>query len=767
MKSILTSALALTMLLLIFPSAAAQTADDPKPQTPQQTSEDAKAEEAKTETPIPSFFSETTVTATGSKRDVFEVATPVTIVPKEKIERKAPQNAADLLREEPGVDVSGVGPNQMRPVIRAQRGLRVLFLENGLRLNNPRRQTDFGEISGLVDLGSVQTMEVVRGPASVLYGSDAIGGVLNLISRDPVTTPFAGALDLSWADAGDRRRSGAWVSGAMGAFSWQVGASKREADDYEAPSGDFGEIRLPHSTHVLDSGVDDDTLWGSLGWSINERNLLRFRMNRYDAGPTGFGYIPGEEYGVQEEAKVRILYPEQQFDRYTLSYFGNSDTNVLASSTNVQVYYQRNKRRLNNDIDINIGPIAPGFPDSLVEADTRNLTLLSTTGLRADAVKVFGGGAHVVTYGVEAYRDRSFNTDFSVTTTHLRFAGPPFEIVQVSTRDMANAPNATNTSSGLFAQDEYTVNPRLRITAGLRYHSVQTKATATPNWDVSDLDFKDSNTVGSLTATYELARYINAFVSYGTAFRAPNIIERLFNGPTPEGEGYQLLNPALTSETSGNWDVGVKYRRANAFMELVGFRNTISDGIIQDFLSPEEVLQLPAELQAAIRASGARFVVKQVNADRLRYEGLELAAGYRMPAGITVGGNFTRINATRLGSTTILPPDDIYRMKTFLYARYEPQGSRYWAEINARHNGSAKANVDPDEPPPPVGAELPAFTVANLGVGARVYASGPFTHDVSLWIDNLADTLYAEFNNASFFRPEPGRTVRVGYRLGF
>lgn len=756
MKSTYRGALALATLLLLSIPATAQTAPEAEPETAEET------------TPLPSFFSETTVTATGTKRDVFEVATPVTVVRRETIERKMPQNAADLLRDEPGVDVAGVGPNQMRPVIRAQRGLRILFLENGLRLNNPRRQTDFGEISGLVDLGSVQTMEVVRGPASVLYGSDAIGGVLNLVSREPETGTFRGSLDLSWADAGDRRRAGAWLSGSTGALSWQVGASRRNADDYEAPSGDFGDIHLPQATRVLDSGVDDDTFWGSLGWAINDRNLLRFRLNRYDAGQTGFGYIPGELYGIDEEVKIRILYPEQQFERYTLSYFGNSDTNRIASSTNVQVYYQRNQRQLNNDININIGPLGPPpTPDSFVEAKTENRTRLSTAGIRADAVKLFGGGTHTVTYGVEAYRDRSVNTDFSTTTTRLRFPGPPFERVIVTTRDTANAPNATNTSSGIFVQDEVMLSPRLRVTAGLRHQSVETKATGTPKWDITGLDFEDSNTVGSLTATWQLADYINAFVSYGSAFRAPNIIERLFNGPTPEGNGFQLLNPALESETSGNWDVGVKYRRANAFMELVAFRNTIYDGIVQDFLSPSEVLLLPAELQAAIRASGAQFVVQQVNADKLRYEGVEFATGYRTRNGLTLGGNFTHINASRLGATTILPPDDVYRTKTVVFARYQPDASKWWAEINARHNGSAKANVDPDEPPPPVGAELPAFTVANLGAGARVAAHGAFTHDVTVWIDNLADTLYAEFTNASFFRPEPGRTVRLGYRLGF
>ena len=138
--------------------------------------------------PLASFFEETTVTATGSERNVFDIATPVTVIRAEKIAQKTAENAADLLREQPGVDVNGVGPNQARPVIRGQRGLRVLFLEDGLRLNNPRRQTDFGEIGGLVDLQNVSTIEVIRGPASVLYGSDAIGGVMNVISKDPSFT---------------------------------------------------------------------------------------------------------------------------------------------------------------------------------------------------------------------------------------------------------------------------------------------------------------------------------------------------------------------------------------------------------------------------------------------------------------------------------------------------------------------------------------------------------------------------------------------------
>src|SRR5437763_8048794 len=231
----------LQRMLLVLPLLLPLTAiaDD----TPAKPADPTAADTSKVETPIPSFFAETTVTATGSKRDVFEIATPVTVIREETIEQQSPQNAAELLREQPGVDINGVGPNQGRPVIRGQRGLRVLFLENGLRLNNPRRQTDFGEVTGLVDLNSVSTIEVVRGPASVLYGTDAIGGVLNLISKEPsfeAKTNLNGFVEGRYSSSGKLASGSAGVNGRIGALTMQLGGTKRQVDDYDAPSGTFG-----------------------------------------------------------------------------------------------------------------------------------------------------------------------------------------------------------------------------------------------------------------------------------------------------------------------------------------------------------------------------------------------------------------------------------------------------------------------------------------------------------------------------------------------
>jgi len=315
-------------------------------------------------------------------------------------------------------------------------------------------------------------------------------------------------------------------------------------------------------------------------------------------------------------------------------------------------------------------------------------------------------------------------------------------------------------------QDEMSLGARFRVTAGLRYQNVATRADATPDWDIAGLDFEDDSLVGALTATWQVTDSLNMLASYGTAFRSPNIIERLFNGPTPEGAGFQILNPELQSEASDNVDIGIKYRRRNAFFELVAFRTEISDGIVQYFLSPSEVASLPQDVQDAIDASGAQFVVQQRNSEKLRYEGIEVAVGYRFDFGLTLGGNFTTIDGERLDSTNP-PTGDTYSDKLVGYARYEAPNGRWWSEYRFRHNGSQDANLDENEPAPPVGTVLPAFTVHTLAGGVTLFERAGVSHSLQLTVDNLTDELYAEFSNATFFRPEAGRSVSASYRLRF
>ena len=78
-----------------------------------------------------------------------------------------------------------------------------------------------------------------------------------------------------------------------------------------------------------------------------------------------------------------------------------------------------------------------------------------------------------------------------------------------------------------------------------------------------------------------------------------------------------------------------------------------------------------------------------------------------------------------------------------------------------------RANLDPDEPLPPVGAFLPSFTVHQIGAGYTFYQQGNQRHGLQLLIDNVTDELYAEASNTTFFRPQPGREVSLTWRSSF
>ena len=708
----------------------------------------------------PVYYGSVNVTATGSEADTHQVAQPVTVLTH--IDQRLADNTADLLRWEPGVDVDGVGAAQVRPVIRGLRGLRVLFLEDGLRMNNSRRQSDFGEITGLVPNELVERVEVVRGAASVLYGTDAVGGVINLVTSQPAGAGWVGDARITGGSASDSMRASAQVARRSGDWDWSAAAGLRDAEDYEAPSGTFGAITLNEDTPVQDTGVEDRFLRLSVARDLNPSHSLRVTARGYSSEDGGFGLVDPSLIG-DDPTTVRILYPNQDFFKIVANHSG-VDLG-WASTLDTRLYFQSNERQLANDIDINIGPIFPGAPDSSIAIDTLNDSDLDTWGLRSDATRAMGSG--VWTWGVETFRDDSVNTDVSQTVTTLRFPFPPFEQAFVSSDDVANTPNAIYSSLGAFAQYEFLAVDDLHLSVGSRFQRVNTEAEPTPGLDVSGLDFDDSRWVGAATARYQVGRGLQLVASLGTSFRAPGIVERLFNGPTPEGGGYQIINPELESERGFNYDLGFKFRGRRSFAELTWFENRLADGIAQHFLSPLEVAELPPELQAEIVMVGPNaFVVQQRNLEELVFRGVEAIAGFDFENGVGVGGNFTLLDAERTDSANP-PTGESYDDKTTIYARYSSPERPWFVEYRVRYSSGGRAKLAPNQPPPPFGLDLPSLTVQQVTAGWLFAQSASAEHRLDLVIDNLADRLYAEASNASFFRPQPGLGARLSYAVRF
>lgn len=681
-----------------------------------------------------------TITATRQKTDVHDVPSPVSVVDAIAIAEKTANTASDLLRELPGVDVIGSGANQARPSIRGQRGQRILLLQDGLRLNNSRRQQDFGELPALVDVAMIDRVEVVRGPSSVLYGTDAIGGVINLITRAPSFegTPGVGArVAYRYGSAGAQSKTEALVNGRTGGWAFELAGSARVAGNYQAPAGSFGNITLKNNTTLIDGGVRDRNARAYLGWRGKGGTGAFAKVEQYAADDAGFGYIPPELLGG-DQTKIQILYPHQEFQKLTLGYSASRLALPVADKLDLTAYASGNKRNLAQNIFAPFGPGTP--PGAGVDIRTRNFTDLGSVGFRAEATKVLA--RDVITYGADFFRDQSANTDSSQTTV-IGF-GPPTPRSNTRTQ----VPNASLQSLGLFLQNDLRLHDQLSVIVGGRLQFVRSEPTATKGRTDPLNSHSNSTGVYAANAIWRATPALSVVATVGRGFRSPNLVERYFDGPTPEGSAYQSAAPDLKPEQSVNLDGGLKYRVGRLNAEAFLFENNITDAI---------------QTQATGVKVGTLPGYTNVNIGKLRTRGAEAAVDVLLDAGFSLGANWATITSKNILNPTV-PVADTYANKLNLSLGWRQQNGRFWGEYVIRRNGEQK---DIQVGTSPVGNSLPAFTVHTVRAGLRGWAIGSVRQDLSLTINNLGNTLYAEAANSSFFRPEPGRTLILGLATTF
>ncbi|MES2123821.1 MAG: TonB-dependent receptor [Gemmatimonadota bacterium] len=684
-----------------------------------------------------------TVSATRVETSVFRVAPPVLVVDSSAIRRKAPDGIGDLFRNLPGVDVSGVGPNQERLLIRGQRGQRILLAEDGLRMNNARRQQDFGELPSLTDINDLARVEVVRGPASVLYGTDAIGGVVNQITLEPPArgrTGLSGSAMYRYAGSDGQQLGHFRLSGRQGRFGFVASAGIRDAQDYLAPAGSFGNLTFASAQPVHDVGVRDQNYSANLRYDLGEHSDLGLRFARYRARDAGFGYVDPQALGDESGVLVRLLYPRQDVNRLTATVRASALPWGIADRLSFAAFTGSNKRDFDQQIDIPFGPPYP--PDAGMKVRSHNFTDIGSYGVRLELTKAIAG-RHTLVYGADWYLDHSINTDSSTTT--MTIVGPP----TVSTSNLPTLPNATYATGGAYAQAEMQVAPRLMVSAGVRAQTIRSSTRATPGLpaDRGGVTNTDATFVGNLSARFAVTSGLNLVATVGRAFRAPNLIERYFDGATAEGNGYQVASPELSPETSLNTDLGFKFRNDRIYAEATWFNNTIHDGI--------RIVPLDSTID--------NFPAFQNrNVARLRDRGIEALAQVTVGSGFAVLGHFTTLTSRNVDRSN--PVGDSYASKVGGELSWRDRRGCVFLAYEVRHQGTRK---DIDLGTSPVGAVLPAFTVHAARASFQLPRVGRTRPELDVSLNNITNRLYAESSNTSFFRPEPRRSVTTSLRLDF
>ena len=214
-----------------------------------------------------------TVTASaGGTETTFEAFNAVTTVDAFDIARESAAGLEDVLRNEPGVSIRGFGPGASRPIIRGFDGDRVLILEDGVRTGD--LSSESGDHGVAVDPDSAERIEIVRGPATLLYGPNAVGGVVNVITPhesyrgsllDGTRAQFSADVGSANAQAG----SNFGLQHARGGVHYWAGGGTRRTDDYATPEGTVENSATESSSVRAGVGWSGDRLFASAGVTAN------------------------------------------------------------------------------------------------------------------------------------------------------------------------------------------------------------------------------------------------------------------------------------------------------------------------------------------------------------------------------------------------------------------------------------------------------------------------------------------------------------------
>jgi hemoglobin/transferrin/lactoferrin receptor protein len=715
-RTLLTTWLLLA-LTAVAPMVAAEEPATDMAEPPPGSAEPAQIEEDEEEGRV--FREQIVVTASRQEEASANTPAPITVIDSLMIEQAQPEKMADLFKQIPGVEITGEGPFRGLPVIRGFSSNRVLILVDGQRLNNARESTTFAGIQpGLVNLSEVERIEVLRGPASVQYGSDAIGGVVNILTRRPDLSSqefeVTGDVGYDYGTSSDSQNARASVSGAGKGWGFTLGAAYQEAKDYTAADGASDDPRFSSGVladdTVPNSGMEQSSFDGSLRFSTGDQGVFRVNVEAVRTDDVGFpGFDP-------ETSGIDISFPN--FDRDKLGLAWNSGPVWGLSDISLSTYYQKVDKE-----SIRVFDFGPSFFQS-------NFTRSQIDSYGFNAQSMADAGRHHLTFGFDLYRDE-VDDETLEENCFSGFCLPPSTNVAV--------PKSTQTGLGAYFQDQWSATDALTVHLGLRGDTFDFVSKDDPDYIGEPFDVTDGALSGNLGITYSVTDHVNLIGLVARGFRSPNLQERSFEGFASTGDTFIIQNPDLDSESSLNYEAGFKARYGRYFGGFTVFYNDLQDFISFEFIGedPDTGLEL-AQFQ---------------NIDKATIWGIELDLETIFASWWSLFTNATYTEGDN--DTTGEPLSAIPPVKVIVGLRY--QRARWWSEASLRFV-DAQDRLPTDDPRFEKG--VPGFTVYDLRGGYDF----SFGLGVLASLENLTDKLYAEpFNN----RPEPGRNLRLGLRYRF
>jgi hemoglobin/transferrin/lactoferrin receptor protein len=543
---------------------------------------------------------EVNVTAKGYASSDAESPVSTTVLTQEDLARKQAHNVGEALQGEPGLAVSSDSAQGQNPVIRGLRKDSVVLMVDGMRLNSAQPA---GSIASFLSLGLAERVEVVKGPASVLYGTGALGGAINVLLPQARFEPGVGLKARLGYDSASRGNSGAAVLNASeGEHALMLGASLADFSDYSTPGG----------RQAL-TGYGSNSFIGQYRYRIDARQQLRVSLQQQSDRDV---WYPGsaKPHPVPVVGQLTIHSPEQTRRLAEVGY-NRQGTGERPLNLDVRVYRQQMQRQIN------------AWGSLLARDIVLNDVGFVTDGLDARADWLVHP-RHLLSLGLNVWR--------MTADPDSRMAAPPTFTAFVPSKPFTDG---ALRATGLYAQDDMKFGA-LSVLAGLRYDRVSASAADMAKHTVSTgLDRGDGALSGSIGAVYEVAPLLRPFANLSRGFRAPDLRVRYPSGARNDGF-FWAGSPQLKPEHATQFELGLKGSDATLDYSVSAWRMRVSDYITGMQLSG-------AAAQAACGAGpNAAYCKQSVNLGHATLNGVEASLRWRFAPGQLLWVGYTRIRGT-------------------------------------------------------------------------------------------------------------------------
>src|SRR6266571_4359866 len=643
----------------------------------------------------PVWIEPVTITATRIPTATLGSPLSTAALSEDGLRREQSVSLAHSLSRLPGVNALSTGGQIGKPVIRGLAGARVLVLANGNRLEDYSWSDEDGPS---VDARLAQRVEVIRGPSSVLYGSDALGGVVNVI---PAELPDANGgprmirtgFEVSGATNNAEVEAAARIEGASRAWAWRVFGIGRAAGSLHTPAGEL-----------------DNTGFGALNGevAVGRRGAGGSTTLRYTRYAGEFKLLEANEppSGAEEGGPERKL----SDDRVQLA--GDYRMGSLRLETKAQ--WQRHS--LIEVSDTGTGPT--GAP---LEGTAFDL-LLNTTSL--DLLAHHGAGSALRgTVGIAGLRQ----------TNETR---GPIPLV----------PDARVRSAAAFAFEQATLG-RWSVLAGGRVDRRRLTVDSNATLTLAPQQRDYTAWSGDAGLVYRPVETLAITANVGRAWRAPTLFELFSNGPHLGEARYEIGDPGLKPEAGTNVDVGVRWQGGRVRAELAGYRNAIdrfifitpTDSFVTVSTTPPDSLRVYRYQQADARLVGGEAELQVAVA---------AALSLRARADAVRGTN----RATN-ESLPLVPP-----ARAALGAEFHRSGLA-WAD--RAYAGAEIEAVTRQTRLNPLDIPTAGYTLLHLSAGLVRPMLGRVGR-VDLAVKNVANVSYRSFlSRYKEFALDPGRTTTL------